>query len=91
TQSLAAAFASERHRRELPDTPRLLAPDANVWRTGYARIARDLPELTESTLDQALKLTHVFIDPVLSGERACDVWNPDTLTWQPSTPPNAAP
>lgn len=84
------ALASERVRRDMPDRPRRLAPNPTLWRPGYARVAGDVPELAETTLDQALELTHAFIDPVLSEERTREVWEPHALTWQRPTPRQTA-
>lgn len=80
--SLTAALTSEHLRRNNPAQPRLDAPDQTLWRAGYARTARDVPGLAETTLDQALAVARALLDPILTGSRTHGVWNPDTLTWQ---------
>jgi hypothetical protein len=85
TQSVAAAglraaLASESSRRgiELPTT--LGAPDAAGWRTGYARVAKDVPGLAERDLEAALTTLKRFLDPVLGGT-ATGRWWPHRQDW----------
>jgi Nucleotidyl transferase AbiEii toxin, Type IV TA system len=77
---LRRAIASEARRRgiELPEV--LVAPQASGWRTGYARVARDVPRLPERDLDAALATVRRFIDPVLAGT-ASGRWTPHSLAW----------
>ncbi len=85
TQSMGAAalrkaLASESSRRgiELPTT--FSAPDAAGWRTGYARVAKDVPGLAERDLEAALATVKQFLDPVLGGT-ASGSWRPDRQHW----------
>lgn len=77
---LRRAIDSEVRRRgiELPEV--LAAPQASGWRTGYARVARDVPGLPERDLDAALATVRGFIDPVLAGT-ASGRWTPYSLAW----------
>ncbi len=47
---LAAAFASERLRRGLPELGELAVPDEEMWRNGYQAVARDVSGVAEKTL-----------------------------------------
>lgn len=78
---LGAALKSEAKRRSLvlPDT--LAAPIGSDWPNGYARVARDAPQLKERDLVSAVEIVGRFIDPVLS-EIAQGQWNPRELCWQ---------
>lgn len=85
TQTIAAdglrrALESEVRRRELQLPPGLPSPEADGWRAGYARVARDVPGLPERDLDGALATVRRFLDPVLDGT-ASGSWNPSGLTW----------
>ncbi len=78
--ALQKALASESSRRgiELPTT--ISAPDAAGWRTGYARVAKDVPGLAERDLDAALGTVKRFLDPVLGGT-ATGRWRSDRQDW----------
>jgi hypothetical protein len=85
TQTVAASdlrhsLTSEARRRGLRMPGALAAPGAPGWRTGYARVARDVPGLPEHDLDAALATVRRFIDPVLDGTAAGD-WNPSSVIW----------
>lgn len=78
---LGVALTSEAKRRSLvlPDT--LAAPIGRDWPSGYARVARDAPQLKERDLVSAVEIVGRFIDPVLS-EIAQGHWSPRELCWQ---------
>ncbi len=85
TQPVAAgplqrALTSEAKRRGLSLPTTLAAPGAPGWRTGYARVARDVPGLGERDLDAAMATGKRFLDPVLDGT-ARGSWQPDRLDW----------
>lgn len=85
TQTIAAddlrrALASEVRRRGLELPRGLPSPEATGWRAGYARVARDVPELPERDLDAAVATVRRFLDPVLDGT-ASGTWDPGDLTW----------
>lgn len=85
TQTIAAdglqrALASEVRRRGLELLPGLPSPEATGWRAGYARVARDVPELPERDLEAALATVRRFLDPALDGT-AAGTWDPSDLTW----------
>jgi hypothetical protein len=73
-------LASESSRRgiELPTT--FGAPDAAGWRTGYARVPKDVPGLAERDLEAALTTLKRFLDPVLGGT-ATGRWWPHRQDW----------
>jgi hypothetical protein len=79
--ALGVALKSEAKRRSLvlPDT--LAAPIGGDWPSGYARVARDAPQLKERDLVSAVEIVGRFIDPVLS-EIVHGQWNPRELCWQ---------
>lgn len=79
---LAAAFTSERLRRDLPRMNELAVPDEELWRAGYQTVARDVPGVTEKTLADALPLAKSFIDPVLAGAVVGGTWDPTALAWR---------
>lgn len=76
-RSALAAEASRRHL-QLPDAVR--EPDGPGWRSGYARVAREAPNLVEKDLDAALRTVRGFLDPILSSE-ARGSWDHDVLRW----------
>jgi hypothetical protein len=78
---LAAAFASERLRRDLSKVDELAVPDEDLWRTGYRTVAWDVPGVVEKTLADALALAKSFVDPVLAGT-AGSTWDPTVLAWR---------
>lgn len=85
TQSVGAAavrtaLTSESSRRGIELPTAFSAPDAPGWRTGYARVARDVPGLAERDLEAALATVKRFLDPVL-GETAPGRWRPDRQHW----------
>ena len=78
---LRVALMSEVTRRELSLPATLPIPAAGSWRSGYARVARDVPDLAERDLDSALLTVRGFVDPVLQGT-ADGVRDPKTMRWQ---------
>jgi len=78
--ALRTALASESSRRsiELPTT--FSAPDAAGWRTGYARVSKDVRGLAERDLEAAVASVKRFLDPVLGGT-ASGRWRPDRQQW----------
>jgi hypothetical protein len=79
---LAAAFASERLRRGLPELDELAVPDEKMWRNGYHAVARDVSSVAEKTLADALPLAKSFVDPVLAGTVGGSAWDPVALVWR---------
>lgn len=78
--ALKVALVSEAHRRGLELPERLEAPTGPDWPAGYARVARDAPELDERDLDSAITVVGRFIDPVLSST-ASGSWDPAAARW----------
>jgi hypothetical protein len=68
-----------RRRFELPNE--LRPPDDAGWRSGYARVARDVPGLEEKDIESAVATVSRFIDPVLQG-RADGQWDPTAMAWR---------
>lgn len=77
---LAHAVKSEARRRGLSLPDAFPTPDSSGWRTGYARVARDVPGLVEQDLDAALASVRRLIDPVLAGS-ASGSWDSHRLLW----------
>jgi hypothetical protein len=80
-QSLATALHSEALRRGLALPDRLTKPRGSGWPAGYARVARETPQLAERDLDAALVTAGRLIDPVLMGDIA-GRWDPGALAWR---------
>jgi hypothetical protein len=80
---LRLALTSETNRRGLSLPATLPVPTTGAWRAGYARVARDVPDLAERDLDAALATVRAFIDPILQGTATGD-WDPTTMQWRPS-------
>ncbi len=78
---LGVALASEAKRRGLTLPDHLATPTGADWPSGYARVARDAPQLKERDLASAVETVARFIDPALS-EIAQGQWNPRELRWQ---------
>jgi hypothetical protein len=78
---LGAALKSEAKRRSLTLPESLAAPTGGNWPSGYARVARDAPQLKERDLMSAVETVGRFIDPVLSGA-ARGQWDPTMLRWR---------
>ena len=78
---LRVALASEVSRRNLSLPATLPTPTTGSWRSGYARVARDVPDLAERDLETALLTVRAFVDPVLQGT-ARGVWDLKTMTWR---------
>jgi hypothetical protein len=79
-QSLAVALRSEAVRRSLALPDRLTKPLGSGWPAGYARVARETPQLAERDLEAALVTAGRLIDPVLMG--GIGRWDPGVLAWR---------
>jgi hypothetical protein len=77
---LRIALTSEVNRRGLSLPATLPIPATGSWRSGYARVARDVPDLAERDLDAALSTVRAFADPVLQGT-ASGAWDPRRMEW----------
>jgi hypothetical protein len=87
---LGVALASEAARRGLTLPDRLPAPTGRDWPSGYARVARDAPQLRERDLASAVETVTRFIDPALAGT-ARGQWDRATLRWHdPLAAPSAS-
>ncbi len=82
---LGMALTSEARRRGLSLPERLAAPGGRDWPSGYARVARDAPQLKERDLAGAIETVGRFIDPVLAGTARGHRWDPATLHWCEAT------
>jgi hypothetical protein len=78
--ALRTALASESSRRGMELPTALSAPNAPGWRAGYARVAKDVPDLAERDLESALVTVKRFLDPIL-GESASGSWRPERQDW----------
>lgn len=78
--ALRTALTSESSRRGIELPTAFSAPAVAGWRTGYARVAKDVPGLAERDLDAALVTVKRFLDPVLGGV-ASGGWRPDRQLW----------
>lgn len=78
---LGVALASEAKRRDLTLPDHLVVPSTAGWTSGYARVARDVPQLKERDLASAVETVTRFIDPALAGT-AQGQWGLATLSWQ---------
>lgn len=77
---LTMALESEADRRGLRLPARFDVPDRQLWKTGYAAEAERSLLPAARTLDQALAVVRLFIDPILAGA-AAGSWNPDGGRW----------
>ena len=80
-EELTRAIAAEARRRSLTLPDRLAAPEGRDWPAGYAKVAREVPDLRERDLASALATVGLLIDPVLAGS-ARGTWDPATLKWR---------
>lgn len=78
--SLRTALASESGRRGIELPMALSAPAASGWRTGYSRVARDVPGLAERDFEAGLATVKRFLDPILGGT-ATGSWRQDRQEW----------
>jgi hypothetical protein len=78
---LGVALASEAERRCLSLPERFAVPGGRNWPSGYARVARDAPQLRERDLASAVETVAGFIDPVLTGVAQGRQWDPARLRW----------
>ncbi|UOE42729.1 nucleotidyl transferase AbiEii/AbiGii toxin family protein [Agromyces larvae] len=54
-----------------------------TWGSRYAKLAAPLPACSDfRSVDAALELVHIFIDPVLRGEASVLTWSPKLLAWR---------
>jgi hypothetical protein len=74
------ALHGEAHRRQLALPGEFAVPDAALWAPGYRAEARRAYELAAATLDDALRITRPFLDPLLT-HSATGHWHPDTARW----------
>src|SRR5712692_9794679 len=79
-EPLRNVLAAEASRRHLQLPVALPEPDGPGWRAGYARVAREAPNLVEKDLDAALVTVRSFLDPILSST-ARGSWNYDAVQW----------
>lgn len=78
--ALRTALTSESGRRGIELPTAFSAPDAAGWRTGYARVAKDVPGLAERDLEAATVTVKRFLDPVLDGT-VTGSWRPGSQLW----------
>ncbi len=78
--ALRTALTSESGRRGIALPTALGSPAAPGWRTGYARVAKDVPDLAERDFEAALVTVKRFLDPILGGT-ATGSWKPDRQVW----------
>jgi hypothetical protein len=83
---LGVALTSEAKRRGLTLSDRLTVPTGADWPSGYARVARDAPQLRERDLASAVETVARFIDPALA-RTARGQWDPGTLRWHDARSP----
>jgi nucleotidyltransferase AbiEii toxin of type IV toxin-antitoxin system len=79
-QALEAALRAQAERRRLGVPSEFRPPDDSLWRSGYARIAKDVANLEEKEFDAAVETARRFVEPVLKGV-ARGRWNPDRQAW----------
>ncbi|HSP08654.1 MAG TPA: nucleotidyl transferase AbiEii/AbiGii toxin family protein [Candidatus Dormibacteraeota bacterium] len=79
-EQLRRALAAEASRRQVQLPDAVPEPDGPRWRPGYARVAREAPNLVEKDLEAALRTVRGFLDPILSTE-AAGSWEHDVLRW----------
>ncbi|MFC6356744.1 nucleotidyl transferase AbiEii/AbiGii toxin family protein [Luethyella okanaganae] len=78
--ALHRAIRAEARSRSLPPFTALTVP--STWGRVYAREAKDVPYCTDyRTVDLAIKLMEIFINPVLCGEVHSKTWSPESTTW----------
>jgi Nucleotidyl transferase AbiEii toxin, Type IV TA system len=78
--ALRRALTSESGRRRIELPTVFSAPDAAGWRSGYARVAKDVPGLAERDLEAAMVTVKGLLDPALGGT-ARGSWRPDRQRW----------
>jgi hypothetical protein len=78
---LRRAIRSEAARRRLRLPDGMTLPTSGDWTAGYARVARDVPGLSERDLSSAFATASRFLDPVLASD-ATGCWDPISLSWK---------
>jgi hypothetical protein len=79
-QTQIRAVRSEAGRRGITLPSRFDIPDRPLWERGYAAEAARSLLTTSRTLDEALAMVRLFIDPLLDGT-ATGIWNPRSRRW----------
>ncbi|MFL5962405.1 MAG: nucleotidyl transferase AbiEii/AbiGii toxin family protein [Gaiellaceae bacterium] len=75
-----AALQSEAERRSIKLPARFTVPDRELWERGYAaEAARSLLPIAH-TLDEALAVCSLFVDPLLDGS-AAGMWDAERREW----------
>jgi hypothetical protein len=74
------ALVSEFDRRQLDLPAAFDVPDRRLWQPGYAAEARRSLLPSGRTLDEALNLVRLFIDPLLD-QSATGRWDPGSRQW----------
>jgi hypothetical protein len=74
------ALVSEFDRRQLDLPAAFDVPDRRLWEPGYAAEARRSLLPPGRTLDEALNLVRLFIDPLLD-QSATGRWDPGSRQW----------
>lgn len=75
------ALRSEAERRGITLPDRFAVPDREMWRTGYAGAARKSQLRAARTLDEAVAIVSLFLDPLLDGT-ASGRWDPQRGEWE---------
>jgi len=75
-----AALRQQADRRGIGLPDKLRPPQDAGWAAGYARVAKDIPDIAERDLGSAADTVSRFIDPLLQGV-ARGRWNPDRTGW----------
>jgi hypothetical protein len=84
TQTAAIVSEARRRRVQLPSS--FDVPDRVLWERGYAAEARRSLLGVAQTLEEALRITRPFLDPLLSGG-AHGRWDPTAGRWERSDSP----
>jgi hypothetical protein len=74
------ALRSELERRGIPAPDRFGVPDVEMWNAGYGAEAKRSLLPVAPTLDEALTLVTLFVNPLLRGT-AFGWWEPASRRW----------
>lgn len=74
------ALRQQADRRRISLPRKLRPPEDAGWTAGYARVARDIPDIYERDLTAAVDTLSRFIDPLLQGGTG-GRWSPDQMAW----------